>query len=448
MREAIGSTVREAVRRWWEEKAPRRTGAPIRAESGTGRDSALRSGGRWRRAIPPDGDLRLYDEMRRSFPILDIAVTRLVQLCGHPAVEGESAAVAEVERWMEGVGSGPAQVGLGRWLETHLDHMLVFGKGVGRIYLTPLRREVAGVVSQDPRCVRLEPGNDPLSLRVMRQVPGNPNGEELPTALTLLSLHAPQGNPHGTSLLRSLPFVTEACSIIENATAQVWQRAGAPSFHVNWKADSDFCDPQGTVADQVTRDLTASFEQIMAARKYGEVRDLFTTGGVDIKSIGAETVNVALQEPFRVFVEQMVAVTGLPPWLLGLHWSTTERLSAQQADLLIANIEGIRREVQPQLDTLLELRQALTGRSSRVRFVWPAISLRDATEQARAEAWAEQARQRRIENARTMWALGFWTQDQAARDADPALSGPARRLSEVPGPSGSLPGRLTPALNE
>ena len=144
----------------------------------------------------------------------------------------------------------------------------------------------------------------------------------------------------------------------------------------------------------------------------------------------------------------MVAVTGLPPWLLGLHWSSTERLSAQQADMLIANIEGIRREVQPQLDQLLELRQSLTGRSGRVRFVWPAISLRDATEQARGEAWAEQARQRRIENARTMWALGFWTQDQAARDADPTLVGPARRLSEVPGPSGSLPSRLTPAVDE
>jgi hypothetical protein len=448
MRDAIGSTVREAVRRWWEEKAPRRTGAPIRAESGTGRNSDLGSGGRWRRTIPPDGDLRLYDEMRRSFPILDVAVTRLVQLCGHPRVEGESETAAEVERWMGTVASGPAQRGLGRWLETHLDHMLVFGKGVGRIYLTPLRREVAGVVAYDPRGLRLEEGTDPLSLRVMRVVPGNPNGEELPRALTLLSLHAPQGNPHGSSLLRSLPFVTEACSIIENATAQVWQRAGAPSFHVNWQAGAEFCDPQGTVADQVTRDLTAAFESVMAARKYGEIRDLFTTGNVGIGSIGQDTVNVALQEPFRVFVEQMVAVTGLPPWMLGLHWSSTERLSAQQADMLVANIEGIRREVQPQLDQLLELRQSLTGRSSRVRFVWPAISLRDATEQARAAAWSEQARQRRIENARTMWALGFWTQDQAAREADPTLAGPARRLSEVPRPSGTLPGRLTPAVDE
>jgi hypothetical protein len=386
--------------------------------------------------------------MRRSFPILDVAVTRLVQLCGHPRVEGESGAAAEVERWMETVGAGPAQRGLGRWLETHLDHMLVFGKGVGRLYLTPLRREVAGVISYDPRLLRLEDGPDPLSLRVTRIVPGNPNGEELPRALTLLSLHAPQGNPHGTSLLRSLPFVTEACSIIENATAQVWQRAGSPSFHVNWKGGEDFCDPQGTVADQVTRDLTAAFEAVMSARKYGEIRDLFTTGNVEIGSLGQDTVNVALKEPFRVFVEQMVAVTGLPPWLLGLHWSSTERLSAQQADMLIANIEGIRREVQPQLDQLLDLRQSLTGRSSRVRFVWPAISLRDATEQARAEAWSEQARQRRIENARTMWALGFWTQDQAARDADPTLVGPARRLSEVPGPSGNLPSRLTPAMDE
>ena len=33
----------------------------------------------------------------------------------------------------------------------------------------------------------------------------------------------------------------------------------------------------------------------------------------------------------RQMLEQLVAKTGLPPFLLGLSWSSTERMSAQQA---------------------------------------------------------------------------------------------------------------------
>ena len=68
----------------------------------------------------------------------------------------------------------------------------------------------------------------------------------------------------------------------------------------------------------------------------------------------------------------------------------------------VAHIEAIRREVEPQLEYLLDLRQRLSGGSGRFRLVWPAVNLRDATEQARADACREQARGRRIENVRRM----------------------------------------------
>ena len=58
--------------------------------------------------------------------------------------------------------------------------------------------------------------------------------------------------------------------------------------------------------------------------------------------------------------------------------------------------------------------------------------LRDLVEQARAEKWREEARAARIENARRMWALGFWDQARAAREADPTLAAVARRI-EMPG---------------
>ncbi len=255
---------------------------------------------------------------------------------------------------------------------------------------------------------------------------------ELPRETVLLSVNGGQvDNPHGLSLYRSLPFVARVCRIIENATAQVWQRMGAPSFHVNWEPGSP-ADPKGRLSGEVLADLQQQWGLTMAAREAGEEHDFFTSGNVSVKVVGAEGTALSIQEPFRAFVEQMVAVTGLPPWMLGLHWSATERLSLQQADLIVANVEAIRRTAQPELERLIELRQRLRGRSGRFRVKWSAVNLRDLTEQARGEAWQEQARQRRLENGLRMWQLGYWTQEQAARDADPALVTVARRLETPP----------------
>ena len=400
-----------------------------------------------RRCAPKDAELQLYQEMRRTFPLLDVAVTRLVQLCGHPGIEGPPAVREELQQWLERVPTGPAQRGLGSWVETHLDHMLVTGRGVGKIRLSPSLRDLEAVLSIEPRMVRLALGCDGLSFRVWETVPGRIEAEELPPALALVSLRAPQGAGCGTSLLRSLPFVAEACSTIENATAQVWQRMGAPSFHVNW--DEAGADPEGTNADSSIAALEESFTDMMRARRTGDIRDWFTSGKVAVNLLGSPGQITAVEESFRVFAEQMVAATGLPPWLLGLHWSSTERMSVQQADLLVANIEALRREIQPQIEYVLDLRQRLRGKPGRFSVVWPPVNLRDATEQARAEAWREQGRQRRIENARRMWELGFWSQERAARDADETLTGVHRRLAEPPSAAPTrTPERLGPVRED
>lgn len=421
-------------------KAPRRADRKRRggpSGAGPGRSARLDPfASRHRAALAHPVELQLYHDMRRSFPILDAAVTRLVQLCGHPQLAGPAPLVEELESWMHRVATGPAQRGLGSWVETHLDHLLVYGRAIGQVVVAPNRREILAVTHLDPREVTLEAGPDPLRLRVLHRPRGAFGTTEVPPALALVSLRAAGDMPQGASLLRSLPFVAEACSIIQNATAQVWQRVGAPSFHVSWVPGEGFSDPQGTLARGITAELEQSFSEMMAARQRGEVRDLFTSGEVRIAAIGSEGQILAVQEPFRVFMEQMVAVTGLPPWLLGLHWSSTERLSIQQADLLMAQIEALRREVQPQVERLLELRRQLAspeGRvSGRVRVVWPPVRLHDRVEQARGEALAELARARRIENARRMWELGFWSQERAAREADGTLAAPDRSLPLPP----------------
>jgi len=48
--------------------------------------------------------------------------------------------------------------------------------------------------------------------------------------------------------------------------------------------------------------------------------------------------------PYRSVAEQIISVTHLPPWMLGMHWATTERLSEMQADGLERIISDMQEE--------------------------------------------------------------------------------------------------------
>ena len=85
----------------------------------------------------------------------------------------------------------------------------------------------------------------------------------------------------------------------------------------------------------------------MQAGRQGAVRDFVAVGDVDIKVIGADSQVLDSEVPVRQILEQLIARTGIPPFLLGLSWSSTERMSAQQADLLTSEITAIRRSLEP-----------------------------------------------------------------------------------------------------
>ena len=54
-----------------------------------------------------------------------------------------------------------------------------------------------------------------------------------------------------------------------------------------------------------------------------------------IKVIGHDNQVLEIEAPARHVLEQIVAKTGLPSWLLGFHWSTAERLAERQGEILL-----------------------------------------------------------------------------------------------------------------
>ena len=98
------------------------------------------------------------------------------------------------------------------------------------------------------------------------------------------------------------------------------------------------------------------------------------------------------QVPVRVILEQIVAKLGIPPFLLGISWSSTERMSAQQADILTSEMEYYRAAVEPAVRKIMDTHLRLAGYPGGVRIVWNDINLQDAVELSQA----------RLNNARAM----------------------------------------------
>ena len=121
------------------------------------------------------------------------------------------------------------------------------------------------------------------------------------------------------------------------------------------------------------------------------MRDFVAVGDVEIKVIGADGQILDSEVPVRQILEQLVAKTGLPPFLLGLNLASTERMSAQQTDLLTSELWAIRRTVEPVLLRICRLWMQLHGYAEDVEIVWDEISLQDIVEQAHAELYRAQA---------------------------------------------------------
>ena len=152
-------------------------------------------------------------------------------------------------------------------------------------------------------------------------------------------------------------------------------------------------EDEGAFAQERCGQLATEWTAAMQQTRAGSVRDFVAVGDVDIKVIGADGPVLDSQVPVRQILEQLVARTGIPPFMLGLSWSSTERMSAQQADMLTSEITAIRRSLEPILCRVAELWLRLHGYDDRVEILWDDINLQDIVEEAKAGLYRAQAQQ-------------------------------------------------------
>lgn len=371
--------------KWFEKKKP--AGRPPQVQL---RDWEHHPFGLLDQYVPlRSGEIALYRSIREAVPILDAAIWKLVRLCGGVQIRcGDPRAQQGLSRFLASVDTGRGQQGIQSFLDQYLDCMITCGQGVGEMVLDPQGKSIAAVLCADPALVEIREGDSPLDFRLCVRENGGEPKELLWQQLLLFTPFQPEAeHPYGVSMLRSMPFLTGILLKIYQALGQNWERVGNLRFAVVCKPDEN----SPLSAQERGEQVASQWSQAMQSSRQCAVRDFVAVGDVDIKVIGADNQILDSEVPVRQILEQLVAKTGIPPFLLGLSWSSTERMSAQQADLLTSEITAIRRSLEPMLRRICRLWLRLGGYDDQVSIEWEDINLQDIVEEARAQLLHAQA---------------------------------------------------------
>lgn len=340
------------------------------------------------------GEERVYREMREAIPVLDAAVAKMVRLCGGFQVKcRDTASQEQLNRFLLTVPCGRGQTGMDCFLSAYLDSLLTYGRAVGEMVVAggKLRAVCWGDVTK----LEAQEGDNSLET-VLWGMDSYGHMRPLPYQHLLLftTMHPEPSHPYGVSMFRGMPFLADILMKIYNTIGTNWERAGNIRYSVVCKGGEDL-DP--AAVQERGKQVAAEWARAMEDSKNGTVRDFVAVGDVEIKVIGNEAPILDSEVPVRQIMEQLVAKTGLPPFLLGLSWSTTERMSTQQADLLTSELWALRRTVEPAMRKVCRTFLALEGLDDRFEIQWDDISLQDITQEAQAELYRAQAEKYRAE---------------------------------------------------
>lgn len=345
--------------------------------------------------ILPDerADYRLYDALREAVPIIDAAVTKTVRLTGgFKVVCSDERYQGLVDDFVNSVRVGLSGVSLQSFIDSYLDSLITYGNAAGEIVLSDDMNEIS--------CIR---NINPSGIEVASDKKYNPvyfiksGGKKIIVknpSLILFTALSPKGdNPYGKSVLSGLPYLSRILMRIYESIGQNFDRVGNVRYAVTYKPQSE---TDISSARERAEQIAKEWSDGMNASRNGEVRDFVAVGDVDIKVIGADNQILDTEIPVRQILEQIVAKLSIPPFLLGLSWSTTERMSSQQADILTSELCFYRRLLTPVIVKICESYLAISGIDAKTEVLWDNINLQD--EKELAEARLKNAEAEEIEN--------------------------------------------------
>lgn len=333
-----------------------------------------------------NAQLKLYASLREAVPIIDAAILKLTRLTGGFSVEcADKQAQKALDNFFKSVNVGGTQRGMEAFVSTYLEQLLTYGTAVGEIVVSAGR--VRGLYNADLEALQVKRKKNSLDIDFYSSdIAGKCEKLKYPQLILYSALNPDADALCGNSMLKGMPFIADILMKIYNTIGINWERVGNVRFSVNYKPDANATGDARKIASQIAAQWSN------AMNSDDSVKDFVSVGDVQIKVIGADNQVLESDVPVRQMLEQIVAKTGLPPFMLGLSWSSTERMSAQQADVLTSELEAYRRILSPVIEKVAKIFLASEGYDPFVEIVWDDITLQDEVDLARARLYNAQAK--------------------------------------------------------
>lgn len=320
------------------------------------------------------GERQLYTTLRERVPIIDAAIMKIRHLVGGFEIscpEGQYA----LNEFLKMVPVGAGSHGIDSFIGSYLEQLLTFGNAAGEMILTG---DNIGALYNVPLQDIVFKGDSLIEPTICRAY------DEKPVLFPQLVLHSAlnplPGSMNGVSILRGLPFVSDILLKIYKTIGINWERLGNVRFAVTYK-------PGNGVGEQAYSQEKAQqiAKEWSRAMHSDGISDFVAVGDVNIRAIGADNQILDSDIPVRQMLEQIVAKMGIPPFLLGLSWSSTERMSSQQADILMSELASYRRQLEPVILKICKMWLLLNGyKTNGVNVKWQSITLQDEVDHANA----------------------------------------------------------------
>ena len=322
---------------------------------------------------------RVYRMLRESVPVIDSAVNKIVFVTGNDSVD------SEMNSFFSMINVGGNQTGIQAFVDTYMDQLLTYGTAVGEMVAD--ENGFYALYNGELETLEIKRSKNGLGLEFYNTSGAAPVLLAHPERILISVLNPEPGKILGTSLLRGLPFVSDILLKIFNTIGTNWERVGNLRYAVTYKPQGDSSDK--AFAKERANQMASAWRDAMSSKD--SVKDFVAVGDVKVSVIGADNQILDSEVPVRQMLEQIIAKTGLMPYMFGLNWSTSERMAAQQTDILTTELEAYRRVVTPVLKKIASTYLALNRIAERAEVVWDDITLQDETELAHARLYNAEA---------------------------------------------------------
>ncbi|MCQ2417173.1 MAG: phage portal protein [Oscillospiraceae bacterium] len=347
--------------------------------------------------LPSVEEYRLYDALRYAVPVIDAALLKIVRLTGgfHFTVENPQAQRI-LDAYADHVPVNGSGVSLQLFADQMLDSLLTYGNAAGEMLCTE-NGYPAALRTVRPEVLKVQPHSDGLCGFSFVSEEGTAYPLNHPERILFAALNPPADSVYGVSVLRGLPALSRILMQIFHCIGKNYQRAGNVRYAVTYQPDAN----SAAYAREHAQEIARVWQSGILAAENGIVQDFVAVGDIGIKVIGAENQLSDTNIPVRQLLEQLISKLSIPPFLLGFSWSATERMSAQQADILTTELEYFRRILSPVLVKIGRAVLRSSGFHLSPRLEWDHINLQDATELAAARLKNAQAAEieQRLANA-------------------------------------------------